>query len=60
MTVRINASYPATDGSAPESIEVIWEDEHEQPPGAVIADLIGALADVPRRYEIRAEVKEPS
>lgn len=51
MSTRISASYPATDGSAPESVEVTWEDEHRQPSVDELVALIGALANVPRRYE---------
>lgn len=45
-SVRLSATYPATDGSAPELIEIVWE---IYAPGAEdIARLIAALASVTR------------
>jgi hypothetical protein len=47
-TIRITATYPATDGTAPESIEI--EIEHDGPvggmTGAFVANTVCALADV--------------
>jgi hypothetical protein len=45
--VRVVATYPASDGSAPESIEVVWETSHPSEDG--LARVIAALAAVTRR-----------
>lgn len=46
--LRITATYSATDGSMPESVELTWEGE--LPPVAEVVAIIGAL-DLPgRRY----------
>lgn len=47
--VRVVATYPATDGSAPESIEVVWETAHPSAEG--LARVIAALAAVTRRSD---------
>lgn len=44
--MRISASYPATDGSCPESIEIEYDAE-AFPPAEDVARLIEALAKVP-------------
>lgn len=61
MITRIEAIYPATDGSAPERIEITWEDG--TPPAVELCVLVDALGRVPRRYEIqppRLEITAPS
>ena len=45
--VRVVATYPATDGSAPESIEIVWEVDYPSDDG--LARIIAALAAVTRR-----------
>lgn len=40
--LRIVATYPATDGRAPEQIELTWSDE--LPPPAAVVPVIDALA----------------
>lgn len=52
MTTRISATFPASDGSAPENIEVTWDEEHRQPSVDELVALIQALAQVPRRYDV--------
>ncbi|HEX5995989.1 MAG TPA: hypothetical protein VFY84_12675 [Jiangellales bacterium] len=48
--IRIEATYPATDGSAPESISIEW-DGQGQFAVSDLAALVDALAKVCRRYE---------
>jgi hypothetical protein len=52
--IRIQASYPATDGSCPESIEIEWNDEAPPSPRDLV-ELIGALAHVPNARVIGTE-----
>mgnify|MGYP003389899089 CR=1 FL=1 len=51
--IRIEANYAATDGSAPERIEITWEEM--APSGGELAVLVDALVRVTRRYEIHTE-----
>jgi hypothetical protein len=51
--VRLTASYAATDGSCPESVEIDWDDNTAPPTADDLVRLIDALASVPRRYEMR-------
>lgn len=41
MSTRISVTYPATDGSMPESVEVTWEDE--TPSDDLVHSLLGLL-----------------
>lgn len=50
-TIRVAATYPASDGSAPESIEVTWEAGAKLPTAEDIARVIAALADVTNARE---------
>lgn len=57
--IRIRATYAATDGSAPEDIEIEWDDAATPPTAGDLRFLVEALANVPHRYEIRVEKSEP-
>jgi len=57
MTVHIEASYHATDGSAPECVKVEWEGG-AMPTVSEICTIIEMLASVCPRYEIGVKSDE--
>lgn len=50
MNLRITASYAATDGRMPESIDVVWDefDPDDHPGGADIVDVVDLLMAAPQ------------
>jgi hypothetical protein len=52
--LRITATYPATDGTMPESIDIMWETEF--PPPEVIQAVVETLGRLPvRRHDALAQ-----
>ncbi len=49
--VRIEATYPASDGRCPEAITIVWE-RPGSPPPSWVSDCVNALAMVPHARTI--------
>lgn len=49
MTVRLSVTYSATDGSMPENVEIVWEDEAPEP--VLLSSIVESLVGAPRLNE---------
>lgn len=60
MNLRISATYAATDGRVPESIDVSWDEigPAEHPSATEIVDIIEILTKVPAMSSARPIVRE--
>ena len=50
--IHIEATYAATDGSAPESIRIEWDDNAPAPTEGLLCVLVDVLGKVAARYEV--------
>ena len=59
MSLRVVVTYPATDGSMPESVELTWDDGSD--PGAVdlLAIVDRLLAAPAQRYSVDLSTMDP-